>query len=101
MSKQRDYTPPEWATEEQLDIMDELEYLARRADALGKRIGKTILVSGNTSDGTYSTSTLDDFDREYLFIHYPAGYDESTPYDYNLRKIQGKHVEEEKEEESC
>lgn len=97
MSKQRDYTPPEWATEEQLDIMDELEYLARRADALGKRIGRTIWVSGNSSDGTYSASTLDDFDREYLFTHYPAGYDESTPHDHNLRKIQGKHVEEEEE----
>lgn len=97
MSKQRDYTPPEWATEEQLDIMDELEYLARRADALGKRIGRTIWVSGNSSDGTYSASALDDFDREYLFTHYPAGYDESTPHDHNLRKIQGKHVEEEEE----
>ena len=94
MSKQRDYTPPEWATEEQLDIMDELEYLARRADALGKRIGKTIWVSGNSSDGTYSASTLDDFDREYLFTHYPAGYDELTPHGHNLRKIQGKHVED-------
>ena len=94
MSKQRDYTPPEWATEEQLDIMDELEELARRADALGKRIGRTIWVSGNSSTGTYSTSTLDDFDREYLFIHYPAGYDELTPHGRNLRKIQGKHVED-------
>ena len=97
MSKQRDYTPPEWATEEQLDIMDELEELALKADALGKRIGKTICVSGNSSDGTYSASTLDDFDLEYLFTHYPAGYNESTPHDYNLRKIQGKHVEEEEE----
>ena len=94
MSKQRDYTPPEWATEEQLDIMDELEYLARRADALGKRIGKTIWVSGNSSDGTYSASTLDDFACEYLFTHYPAGYDESTPHDHNLRKIQGKHAKD-------
>ena len=97
MSKQRDYTPPEWATEEQLDTMDELEELAIMVDALGKRIGNTICVSGNSSDGTYSASTLDDFDREYLFIHYPAGYDELTPHDHNLRKIQGKHVGEEEE----
>ena len=94
MSKKRDYVPPEWATEEQLDIMDELEELALKADALGKRIGKAIWVSGNLSDGTYSASTLDDFDREYLFTHYPAGYDELTPHDHNLRKVQGKHVED-------
>ena len=93
MSKQRDYTPPKGTTEEQLCIMDELEELALKADALGKRIGKTIWVSGNSSDGTYSASTLDDFDREYLFTHYPAGYDELTPHGHNLRKIQGKHVE--------
>ena len=97
MSKQRDYTPPEWATEEQLDILDELEELALKAYALGKRIGKTIWITGNSSDGTYSASTWDDFDHEYLFAHYPAGYDELTPHDHNLRKIQGKHVEDEEE----
>ena len=98
MSNKHNYTPPEWATEEQLRIMDELEELALKADALGKRIGKTIWVSGNSSDGTYSASTLDDdFDNEYLFTNYPAGYDETTPHGHNLRKIQGKHVEEEEE----